>query len=147
MNTINRCLKSIKDPVDPKCHKGVYMVPCSCGKSYIGETSRSIHTRIQEHVTNIKHNRSKTWALAEHSNKTKHHVCIENYRVVAKIDHYHHRKLREAIEIGKHPNNLNRDEGLWPCNVLWIWTSLFRWGKIWERDGGSGFADMRVLSS
>jgi len=111
MNTISKCLKSVKDPVDPKCHKGVYMAPCSCGKTYIGETGWSIQTRIQEHAADIKHNHSKISALAEHSCKTNHHVCIENSKVVAKIDHYHHRKFREAIKIGKHPNNLNRDEG------------------------------------
>ena len=36
MNTISKCLKSVKDHVDPKCHKGVYMVSCSCRKTYIG---------------------------------------------------------------------------------------------------------------
>ena len=87
------------------------MVPRSCGKTYIGETGRSIHTRIQEHVADIKPNCSKTSALAEHSSKTNHHICIESCKVVAKIDHYHHTKFREAIEIGKHPNNLNCDEG------------------------------------
>jgi len=66
MNTISRCLKSVKDPIDPKCHKGVYLVHCSCGKPYIGETSRSILTRIQEHVVDIKHNHSKTSTFVEH---------------------------------------------------------------------------------
>jgi len=80
MNTISRCLKSIKYPADPKCHKGVYMVPYSCGKTYIRESSRSIHARIQEHAADIKYNRSKTSALAKHSIKTNHHVCIENSR-------------------------------------------------------------------
>jgi len=44
---------------------------------------------------------------------------IENCSVLAKIDHYHHRKFREAIEIGKHPNNLNRDDG-WKISDNWI---------------------------
>ena len=99
------------------------MVPCSCGKTYIGETGRSIHTRIQEHAANIKHNRSKTSALVEHSSKTNHHICIENSKMVAKIDHYHHRKLREAIEIGRNHNNLNRDEG-WKISDNWIPTLM-----------------------
>ena len=119
LNTISRCLKSIKDPIDPKHHKGVYLVLCSCGKSYIGEIGHSILTRIQEHVTDIKHNHSKTSALAEHSSKTNHHICIENSCVVAKIDHYHYRKIIEAIKIGKHPNNLNRNDG-WKISDNWI---------------------------
>lgn len=56
------------------------MVPYSCGKTYIRESSRSIHARIQEHAADIKYNRSKTSALAKHSIKTNHHVCIENSR-------------------------------------------------------------------
>jgi len=46
MSTISRCLKSVKNPIDPKCHKGVYLVPCSYSKTYIDETGRSISTRI-----------------------------------------------------------------------------------------------------
>ena len=123
LKTISRCLKSVKGPIDPKHHKGVYMVPCSCGKSYIGETGRSILTSIQEHAADINHNRSKTSALAEHSSKTNHHICIEDSCVMAKIEHYHHRKFREAIEIQKHHDNLNRDDG-WKISDNWIPTII-----------------------
>ena len=78
-------------------------------------------TRIQEHATDIKHNCSKISALAEHSNKTNHHICVEDSQLVAKINHYHHRKFREAIEIGKHPNNLNRDDG---CKISDNWIPI-----------------------
>lgn len=60
LNTIRNCLKPVNDKIDPKCHKGVYLIPCSCGKPYVGETGRSFSTRIQEHSANIKHNRSKS---------------------------------------------------------------------------------------
>lgn len=119
MNTINRCLKLVKDPIERKHHKGVYLVTCSCGKVYIGETGHSILTMIEEHAADIKHNHSKTSALAEHSSKTNHHICIENSYVVAKIEQYHHRKFREVIEIGKHPNNLNCDD-CWKISDNWI---------------------------
>jgi len=121
MRTIIKCLKFVKDLIDSKCHKGVYLVPCSCGKTYIGEIGQSISTRIQEHVADIKHNCSKTSSLAEHSDKTSHHICIENTCVVAKIDYYHHMKFKEAIKIGKHPNNLNCDDG-WKISDNWITT-------------------------
>ena len=99
--------------------KGVYLIPCSCGTPYIGETGRSIHQRISEHAADLRHGRTKSSALAEHVDKTKHHVCIEEAKVVAKVALFHHRKLREAIEIEKSPNNLNRDEG-WKINRCWI---------------------------
>jgi hypothetical protein len=119
LNTIRNSLRSVKDSVDPIEHKGVYMIPCSCGKQYIGETGRSFRIRIQEHAADIKHNRTRPSALAEHSDKTKHHICIEETKILARIDHYHNRKFREAIEIEKQPNNLNRDDG-WKISHNWI---------------------------
>ena len=111
LNTIRNSLRSVKDPVNPKDMKGVYLIPCSCGTPYIGETGRSIHQRINEHAANLRLGRSKSSALAEHVEKTKHQVCIEEAKVVAKVAQFHHRKFREAIEIEKRPSNLNRDDG------------------------------------
>ena len=86
--TIRNYLGSVKDPVDPKDMKGVYMIPCLCGTPYIGEVGRSIRQRIREHVANLKHNRSRTSALAEHVEKSHHHFCIEDSKVVARVDHF-----------------------------------------------------------
>ena len=91
--------------------KGVYVIPCSCGAPYIGETGRSINQRISEHATDLRHGRAKSSALAEHAEKTKHQVCIEEAQVIARVAQFHHRKLREALEIEKRPLNLNRDDG------------------------------------
>lgn len=65
LNTIRNYLNLVKDKIDPKYHKGVYLIPCLCGKPYVGETRRSFSTRIQEHSVDIKHNRSKSSALPE----------------------------------------------------------------------------------
>jgi hypothetical protein len=46
LSTIRNSLKSIKDPIDPSNQKGVYMIPCSCGKPYVGETSCLVSIRI-----------------------------------------------------------------------------------------------------
>lgn len=62
---------------------------------------------------------SVEFALPDDFSEANYHICIENSCVVAKIDHYHHRKFREAIEIGKHPNNLNCDDG-WKISDNWI---------------------------
>ena len=70
-----------------------------------------ISQEIHEHVADLKHNRSRSFALAEHAEKTKHHICIEDAEVIARVDHFHHQKLREALEIEKISVNLNRDDG------------------------------------
>ena len=43
LNTIRMSLRSAKDPIDPKDMKGVYLIPCSSGTPYNGETGRSIN--------------------------------------------------------------------------------------------------------
>ena len=57
--------------------------------------------------------------LAEHAEKTKHQMCIEEAKVTAKVVQFHHRKFREAIEIERRPNNLNRDD-CWKISSCWI---------------------------
>jgi len=54
----------------------------------------------------------RTSALAEHSFSSKHHIRLEDTKILAKEDHFFKRRIKEAIEILKHPNNLNRDNGL-----------------------------------
>jgi len=109
--TVRQMMRSVKDHIDRQQLKGVYKIDCSCGKSYIGETGRSLKIRIKEHAADIKNERSRTSALAEHSSKTNHHVCLEDAKVIAREDNYQKRKIREAIEIIKCPQNLNRDNG------------------------------------
>lgn len=99
--------------------KWVYSIPCSCGIPYIGEIGRSINLIIQEHATDSKQKHSHPSAIVEHAEKTKHHLCIEDSKVTGMIDHFHHGKLREAIEIGKQVKNLNRDDG-WKLSKNWI---------------------------
>ena len=109
----------MKDPNHPHQFKGVYEIPCSYGKSYIGETRRSVQQRIKEHEVDLRLNRFHTSALVEHANKTKHQLCLENTNILSKEENYSRRKFREALEIIKHPQNLNRDKG-WEINRSWI---------------------------
>jgi len=79
--------------------KGVYVIPCTCVASYIEEMGQSIKQSSKEHDVNIKHGRTKSFALAEHAVRTMHHICIEEAKVIAKISHFLHRKFREPISI------------------------------------------------
>ena len=117
-NTLCGILYHSKDQADPKKNKGVYSIPCDCGKVYIGETGRSVLIRLKEHIADISHGRIKNSALAEHSITSKHHILMEDVKVIANIDHYTRRRVREAIEIEKQPLNINRDDG-WKLNRTW----------------------------
>jgi hypothetical protein len=111
INTIKTMLDSAKDQIDPNLHKGVYVIPCSCVKVYIGETRRSMKVRFKEHGADLKLNRVQKSSLTENSCTTSHHVCLEDAIVVEKMDNYGKRKVMEALEIVLNPNNLNRDDG------------------------------------
>jgi hypothetical protein len=105
--TIRQRMKSIKDPIDHQQGKGIYKVTCSCGKCYINETGRSFQVMIKEHPIDIRNEHTRTSSLAEHSLKTKQQVYLEGTKIHAKENHYYKRRLREALEIIKHPNNIN----------------------------------------
>jgi len=82
-----------------------------------------LKTRLKEHEADIKNGRSYTSTLAKHSSKTKHHVWLEDVRIIAREDHYQKRKVREAFEIMKFPQNLNRDNG---SQISGNWLPLIR---------------------
>ncbi|CAK9823993.1 hypothetical protein ANTRET_LOCUS2231 [Anthophora retusa] len=46
---IKQILTTPKDPFPRLSSSGVYKIPCTCGKVYIGETGRSVTTRLKEH--------------------------------------------------------------------------------------------------
>jgi len=121
LTTIRQRMKSVKDNPEHLQQKGVYIINCSCGEQYIGETGRLVSIRLKEHSADIRWERTRSSALAEHAGKTNHHICLENTKVIANEKHHFKRKVREALEIIKHPHNLNRDGGL---EISRNWTSL-----------------------
>jgi hypothetical protein len=44
-----------KDKSNPMLGPGVYQIPCSCEKSYIGQTGRSFKSRLKEHIQKKKY--------------------------------------------------------------------------------------------
>ena len=105
-------LEKTKDPMDSKLKNGVYSIPYSYGKLYIGETGLSIKVRLKEHYLGILQNIIKISAVVEHFIKSNHYICIENAKIIATEEHYNNRRIREVVEIEKHLNNFNRDHVL-----------------------------------
>ena len=71
-NTIRKMMDSAKDSMNSKFYKGVYTIPCSCGKVYIRETSRTFHIRLKEHGVDLIYNKVQRSALAKHCNDIIH---------------------------------------------------------------------------
>ena len=118
MNTIRNIVDSAKDPIAPKMYKGVHSIPCSCGKVYIDEMRRSMQVRFKEHSADLRLQRSQKSSLDKHFLKTNHHICLENAKIVSKVDHYGKTKVMDSLKIELNTNNLSRDEG-WKLSESW----------------------------
>jgi len=118
---IGQFLRNPKDQRPPLSSAGVYRIPCSCGKVYIGETGRMVNIRKKEHQRDVKLKHTTQSALSEHNVETGHQILFEETTTIANTTSYFPRKYREAIEIQKHPNNLNRDNGY---NISRLWKNI-----------------------
>ena len=105
-------LVRVKDRVPPLMSSGVYEIPCSCGHSYIGETGRTVDERLREHIRHYKYNNTNKSAIALHAWKTGHAILFDDTRLLAREDRWGTRRVKEAVEIIKHPHNLNADQGI-----------------------------------
>ena len=66
--SLRSVLTRVKDPLPPDLQsKVIYKVPCSCGKAYIGETTRHLETRLKEHKDACRKQITDKSAIAEHA--------------------------------------------------------------------------------
>ncbi|XP_026325750.1 uncharacterized protein LOC113234614 [Hyposmocoma kahamanoa] len=110
LTQLRQLLRSPKDR-DPLGVPGVYMVPCDCGKCYVGETRRDVATRLAEHIRSMKNQDVNGSAVADHflSSGAGHYIRFDKAKVLAREKYFVPRKIREAIEISRRPN-FNRTE-------------------------------------
>ncbi len=64
--TLRSHLTKVKDtiPITTESYI-VYSIPCSCGKVYIGETTRRLEQRVKEHQDACKRGDEKVSAIAD----------------------------------------------------------------------------------
>ena len=91
-----------------KTVSSIKKIPCDRGKEYNRETGRAMQDRIKEHDRDIRLARTQTSAVSEHANETGH---LPIWKEVKFIDR-DPRRVKEAIHIRLHPNNINRDSGI-----------------------------------
>ena len=79
---------------------------------YIGETGRAMQDRIKEHDRDIRLAHTQTSAVLEHANETGHLPIWKEVKFIDRDPHWYTRRVKEAIHIRLHPNNINRDSGI-----------------------------------
>ena len=97
-----------------------------CGFSYIGETSRPMCVRIEEHKKEAEEAAQKHFtrsrkesvsdqnfssAVAQHVAQTNHIMDWDNVKSLEQEPGYQMRGIKEAIHIRKTPDNMNRPQG------------------------------------
>ena len=85
VKTLKQILSKPKDRIPMEKRTGVvYQIPCKdCNAKYIGETGRSLETRLKEHKASVRLAKCESSALADHANSLSHDVTWE-YTCIAR---------------------------------------------------------------
>ena len=106
--TLRSHLVRPKDALEPTKQDGVvYKIPCECAKVYIGETGTAMQDRIKEHDRDIQLARTQTSAVSDHANETGHLPIWKEVKFIDRDPYWYTRRVKEAIHIRLHPNNIN----------------------------------------
>ena len=80
--TLRQNLMTVKGKPDKYDVKGVvYSIPCECGSLYIGETGRTLKTRLMEHKRSVCNGDTNN-GIAVHVRETEHSVQWEQAAVI-----------------------------------------------------------------
>ena len=108
-NKIRSLLVHPKDKTSDENKCGiVYEITCDQDSrhKYIGETKRSLGTRLKEHQK-LEH----PTAIGEHSISTGHSVSLRNSKILCREPDWIKRKVKESIYIKQRRPDMNRDQG------------------------------------
>jgi hypothetical protein len=95
--TSSSFLRPVKDNLGFRT-PGVYRIPCECGRVYIGQTGRSVDTRLKEHQWCIWQLHPDKPTIAEHSVDSGHGIIFLDVSILATKTQYMDRIVKEAIE-------------------------------------------------
>ena len=111
--TLGSLLSNIRPKRDPHDTKGViYQIPClDCDRSYIGETGRTLKTRLTEHRRNCRNGDVQRSGVAQHSIEDDYQIDWKESVVIDREMNLYRRRVKEALYIRKFPN-FNQDQGL-----------------------------------
>ena len=71
-----------------------------------------MHERIKERDRDVRLARTQTSAVSEHANKFGHYPLWDEVKFIYRDPHWFTPRVKEAIHIRLHPNNINRDYGI-----------------------------------
>src|SRR5436190_1533465 len=107
--TIRSQLTKVKpNNLDQQNKNVVYKVPCSCDRNYIGQTSRPVKTRIEEHMKKVKNKESYGSKISEHVLETGHNIKWTDSCVLYKEQNWKKRNFAESLFMAHEKQPLSR---------------------------------------
>lgn len=83
---------------------------CSYGRSYIGQTGRTIEIQIKEHARDMENQRVEKSVVTKYVKYSKHEIQFDKVKIMNEEVHFSKRTYKESIEIGKSPGNYNKED-------------------------------------
>jgi len=78
-----------------------------CDSTYVGQTKRTLHTRVSEHKNHLRRNLAQNSVITEHRLKFKHDFNWDKVKVLDKEMNYNKRLISEMIFIKRQTRGLN----------------------------------------
>ena len=132
--SLRSVLTKVKDilPAE-KQSRVVYQIRCSYGKTYIGETTRRLETRMREHREACCRGMLERSAVAEHAWKHHHPIKWEDTRELDQARRHKELQLKEALHIQTAAEELlNWDLEVPDCWLTTLEKSAVDHGKVWQ---------------
>ncbi|XP_067139889.1 uncharacterized protein MAL8P1.12-like [Centruroides vittatus] len=103
LNQKQRSTNNIEDKNEIK--NVVYKIPCTCENNsfYIGETKRTLKTRVKEHISDLKYSRLNS-AFYDHCVINNCNINQSNIQILHKEKRIYDRKFKESVEILRNKN-------------------------------------------
>ena len=95
---ISSLLRPVKDHLGVET-PGVSSITCECGQVYIGQTGRSIQTRVKDHHRHTQLGHSDKPAVAERRFNHNHVIKLQETRIISTVPDYMERLIRDYLHV------------------------------------------------
>ena len=108
--TLRRSLTKIRPTTTKEQTKNcIYDIPCSCGRSYKGETGRPLAVRLEEHRKATIRGETLKPGVAEHDwSDGGHRPAWQETTIIKKEPHWKIRKIKEAAHMALTSNPISK---------------------------------------
>ena len=105
---------ALKEPLKLSEAWGIYKILCQCGLGYIGQTRRSIATRVAEHQRYVKNQETTKSSIAQHCWNEEHHFRFSEAKIISSTQYPSSLNFLEAFLIHKYSHDLVNDSSSTP---------------------------------